>query len=128
MEHWIDRARRYALENCSGDFKHCAIALDKSGGLLAIETNTYKSHPVQAMYAWRANRNRRSYLHAEIRALIKARSQVETLIVIRVNRQGQLKLSKPCPVCQCAIQDAGVNTIYYSTGEYDADSRICKLL
>jgi deoxycytidylate deaminase len=57
-------------------------------------------------------------LHAEIRALIKSGDRVaDTLVVGRVNRSGNLCLSKPCAVCQLAIGESNIKNIYYSTDE-----------
>ena len=58
----------------------------------------------------------RTSLHAEIRALLRLGGQeFDTLVVGRVNKSGELCLSRPCPVCQLAINDSGVKNVFYST-------------
>jgi hypothetical protein len=41
-----------------------------------------------------------------------------TLVVIRVNKQGELRLSEPCHECRCALTKAmekyGLKQVYYS--------------
>jgi tRNA(Arg) A34 adenosine deaminase TadA len=53
-------------------------------------------------------------LHAEIAALVKAREDVDTVIVCRLNKNTDLRLSKPCPVCKLALDEASVKEIWYS--------------
>ncbi len=73
-----------------------------------------KTHPEQKRLADRVNEPYRMSLHAELRALLKAREAVDTLVVGRVNRQGGLCLSRPCRVCQLAIQEYGISRVVYS--------------
>jgi tRNA(Arg) A34 adenosine deaminase TadA len=54
-------------------------------------------------------------LHAEIAALVKAREDVDTVIVCRLNKNTDLRLSKPCPVCKLALDEAGVREVWFST-------------
>lgn len=76
-----------------------------------------KTHPLQARFALRAGLPDKTSLHAEIRALIKVRRDFDTMVIARVNRKGELCLAKPCPVCQLAIIESGVEEVYYSTND-----------
>jgi deoxycytidylate deaminase len=56
------------------------------------------------------------YLHAEISALVKCRQEgADTIVVARVNSLGDLRMAKPCPICQLAIKEAKISRIFYST-------------
>lgn len=92
--------------------------LVRKGRIVVSTTNVFgKTHPRQKLLAERVNEPYRVSLHAELRALLKARKPVDTLIVGRVNHLGQLCLAKPCPVCQLAIAEHGVRKVYYSVSE-----------
>lgn len=113
LRRWLDRAMGVAL---CGEGKHKlgAVCLSKTGRLMSTACNTYRTHPLQASYAKRVGLPKKQSLHAEMRALLAARGKVDTLIVARVNRKGELRLAKPCCICEEAIGEAGVNNIIYS--------------
>jgi len=55
-------------------------------------------------------------LHAEQKAIIFSKKDVKrcSLLVIRINREGELKYSKPCVVCRQFINDMGISKVFYS--------------
>ena len=92
-----------------------AFAYDKRGRLLSIGRNSYvKSHPVQARFAKKCGHPQKIYLHAEIDALIKARTKVHRLVVVRIKADGNYGSAKPCAVCQQAISFFGVASVTHS--------------
>ena len=95
---------RYArLITHKGKQRHVAVALLK-GKVLAIGFNNYnKTHPRQRDLARIAGQPKREYLHAEIACLLRCRAVPDELVVVRVNRKGELRPSNPCPVCRAAI-------------------------
>ena len=87
----------------------------RKGRVVVATTNAEgKTHPEQKRLADRVNEPYRTSLHAELRALLKAKGAVDTLVVGRVNRHGDLCLARPCPVCQLAIREYGVGRVVYS--------------
>lgn len=111
---WIERAKGIAL---TSDVKHKlgAVCLSKSGRLLSLASNTKRTHPVQARFAKANGLPQKKSLHAEMCALLRSKSQVHTLIVVRVNRRGELRLAKPCCICTEAIGEHDVSHVLYST-------------
>lgn len=106
-----------------GNYRICAIASCK-GKFLAWGRNSYvKTHPVQAMYARMVGMYDRTYLHAEIHALIRAKHQVTDVWVARVLKDGSPGLARPCPICRAAMRSAGVERVWYTT---NADEVICE--
>lgn len=94
-----------------------ALVLRK-GKIVASACNSdRKTHPKQAKWAERAGLHPKQYLHAEVAALVRCRCDVDTIVVARVNRQHQLRNARPCPICQLAIQEAGIKNVYYSTDQ-----------
>ena len=59
-------------------------------------------------------------LHAELGAILNVeRSKTEgaTIYVVRVNRRGEERLSKPCDMCRSALEHCGVKKVIYSTNK-----------
>lgn len=60
--------------------------------------------------------------HAELDAMYKARGIMDhnkpfEIINIRLNRRGELRLSKPCKVCDAWLRTTNCKTILYSTDD-----------
>lgn len=99
----------------SADQHKCAAAVyDKRGKLIATAWNQPgKSHPRQAHYAKMAGHEKRIYLHAEIGALVKCREEPYSIQIVRIGPKEYPKASYPCCICFRAIEEAGVQEIYY---------------
>lgn len=94
-----------------------ATVYDKRGRILAIGFNSYtKTHPRQAHFARLAGLGRKTYLHAEIAAIIRAagRDKSHSIRVERWLADGASGLAKPCPICMLAIKAAGIKEITYT--------------
>jgi deoxycytidylate deaminase len=115
----IEKLRGIALKSArpeSGRYRIAAAVLDKQGRVLSIGTNSYvKTHPRQAEYAKKVGAYDKSWLHAEVSALVKVKSGVPyKIVVVRVGNDGELRLAKPCKVCEMAIKQAGIKVIEYT--------------
>ena len=127
-EDYIDKVIDYAKQS-EAKFRHAAICLDSKGRIVSYATNSSKTHPIQAEYARRTGKDHKVSLHAEIAALIRAREDIETVVVARINKKGELRNSKPCPICSLALQEAQVEEVWFSTDkgfEKLSDSERCK--
>lgn len=88
--------------------------LERKGKPVCTAVNSYtRSHKRQRDYADRAGFPKKVYLHAEIAALIKSRCRGDTMYVYRLNRKGELLPSRPCPVCQLALNELKIRQVYY---------------
>lgn len=94
--------------------RHSHIAFAMNGKrIVSIGRNTYeKTHPTQAFWANKVGETKKNCLHAELHALIRARSKVESLFVFRINKVGKWLLSKPCRICALAIASANVEVFH----------------
>ena len=59
-------------------------------------------------------------VHAEVDAIINAKTDLKgcNLLVIRINKQGEFRLAKPCKECQKYIDYVGIRKVYYSDNVY----------
>lgn len=53
------------------------------------------------------------YLHAECAALLKSKDRGDTLLVVRVLKNGSLACSKPCSKCMVYIREHGIKELFY---------------
>jgi deoxycytidylate deaminase len=116
----------YAVAMSSDAPKKIGAILLKKNRIIASAVNDYtRTHPVQALAAQNAARifnepqlENKTFLHSEIRVLIKAREDADTIVVCRVGGHGgqELRMSRPCRVCEGYIRSCSdVTHIHYST-------------
>ena len=78
-----------------------------------------KSHPLQAKLAEMVGLDEKIYLHAEISALVRCKSDADTIVVARLGGHSgnELRNARPCPICSLALKEAGIQHIYYTTDD-----------
>jgi deoxycytidylate deaminase len=110
---FLDTARRLLEHQAySGGQRHCAVCF-RGSRLVSVGFNSYvRTHPVQSAFAGRTSK--RNYLHAEIDALLRSKGLATTLTVVRINKRGQLVPSRPCSICQAAINSYGIKEVIHS--------------
>ena len=94
-----------------------AVIYDKKGRVLSIGKNSYvKTHPKQARHAHKVGLPEKIFLHAEMDAIIRCRDlwSARKILVTRVTRNGKYGNAKPCPVCQSAIEEAGIRQVEWT--------------
>lgn len=108
-----------AAESSKSRKKVGALLLNKNKVISQGVNQDTKSHPFQAKLADMVGLSEKIYLHAEISALVKCKSEVDTIVVARLggHEGNELRNAKPCPICSLAIQQAGIEHIYYTTDE-----------
>ena len=96
-------------------------AADQSNERYKLGAIVFKRKPISAGF----NKTNRSWeggttyghwagsLHAEIAALIAARSSVKGASIF-VARKGA-RLAKPCSACMAALKEAGLKSVYYTS-------------
>ena len=114
-QRFIELAARVAQQTDFKEYRHGAV-LVRGGTVLntSCNKNKYKA------WAGRFRKCQKGHatLHAEIGAILGLdRSMTEggTVYVVRVGRTGDLKNSKPCPMCEAAMQFVGIKKVVYSS-------------
>lgn len=102
-------------------FTHCAIVA-RGSKILGIGYNRYGwSSKQKGKYCARKQNSAMCSVHAEVDALLKVASREDikgsTVYVVRINRQNELAMSKPCPMCSQILQEHGVKRAFFSVSE-----------
>jgi len=85
-------------------------------GAIVVKRKELISVGVNVVYH-KIDRRRKSD-HAEDKALKRVQDPCGTdIFVVRVNRSGQFRLSRPCKKCWKHLLESGVKRVYYSTSE-----------
>lgn len=96
-----------------------AVLLRKNKVIVSATNLEKKTHPLQAFLAERVGLDEKIYLHAEVNALIKSKEKADTIVVARIGGHGhnELRMSKPCPICQMALEMNNISRVIYSTND-----------
>lgn len=111
--HYLDKATELAKKSTYRRARHGAIIV-KNGRIIARGINKMKT---SAKNLGTAEFSKHASLHAEIAALRNASPanlRGAHIFVARVLRNDEPAMSKPCPNCLKAIQEAGIKKIYYT--------------
>jgi len=114
-QRFIDLAARIAQQTEFKEYKHGAI-LVRAGAVLntSCNKNKYKAWANQ----FRKKQRGHATVHAEIGAILgldRSMTEGATIYVVRVVKCGDLKNSKPCPMCEAAMQYVGIKKVVYSS-------------
>ena len=113
----IELAERVASQSIYSSFKHGAV-LAKNGTVINASCNKNGFNSFGARF--RKKEYGCATLHAELGAILnveRSKTEGSTVYVVRVNRRGEKRLSKPCHMCKSALQYCGVKKVIYSTNE-----------
>ena len=97
-----------------------AIIKDKRGRILSIGKNSYsKTHPMMLLHGNKTGITHKETLHAEVAAIVRCKdlSKAKSIHVYRYSSKGQPLTAKPCPICQSAIDAAGIKMVYFTVTE-----------
>lgn len=114
----IGRTVDIAMALCPLNLEHrCShIAfLIRCGKIVHIGTNSCKSHPETLKYDYKDHQ--KVGIHAELNVCMKSGKENlkdYSMVVLRVDRKGNLANSKPCCGCQSVIKQFNIGEVWYS--------------
>lgn len=104
-------------------FFHFAFAYKKSKLIAIGQNNPDKTHTRALKIAERFNVNSKyPYLHAETDLISRMWGKYYiddsiTIVVLRLNKRGSLRNSKPCQRCATIMNALGIKNIYWSLND-----------
>jgi len=114
----LELARRVAFRSTYCRQRHGAVLI-KGGTVRNVSTNSIN-------YCSFAGRFRphdmcgHATQHAEVGAVLgldRSVTEGSIVYVVRINKSGDLLLSKPCPMCECILRHCGVKKVIYSVSD-----------
>ncbi len=112
----LNKLRTNLLQRDYTGYNVGAFILDKRGSIISEGYNSYvKTHP--RMIQNPHYNIHQIFVHAECDALYKMPfgSKPYAMIVCRINKRGDFKLSKPCIGCYHEILTFNIRKVYYTT-------------
>ena len=60
-------------------------------------------------------------IHAEVDAILKAKTDLRrcNILVVRINRLGEIRTSKPCDKCFLYLKLTGIRKVYYTVSGFN---------
>ena len=117
VRRYFDLARNVAFNSDYGKIRHGAI-LVKGGSILNTCFNKDKFCSFGSRF--RPPDRGPATIHAELGCVLGMSRDVTMgadVYVCRINRQGQFRNSKPCPMCHEVLKYVGVKRVYYTIDE-----------
>lgn len=114
----LPKAKR--ARHTKNKFFHFAFGFKKSKLLAIGQNNPEKTHPQALMLAKRFNTDtEHPYLHAETDLISRlwGKHYIDNslkMVIVRLNKHGQLRCSKPCEKCQQILEALDITKIWWS--------------
>jgi len=117
-QNYLTLAKRAAQQSQHDTFKHGAV-LVRGGSVM----NTSYNKDQHKKFGNRFRNTRtcgHATHHAELGVVLGLDRKVtagSTVYVVRVNREGEYRNSRPCQMCQNVLKFCGIKKVVYTTGE-----------
>jgi hypothetical protein len=114
----LPKAKEY--RNTKNKFFHFAFGYKKNKLLAIGQNNPEKTHTQALLLAKRFNiESNHPYLHAETDLISRlwGKYYIDSnlkLVVVRLNKRGQLRNSKPCDKCSIILESLGITQVRWS--------------
>ena len=111
---YIEASARAAEDSEFPNYRHSAV-LVRGGSILSTAFN--KSNHINWANKFRSKDCGHATHHAEVGTILgmaREKTTGATLYVARIGKSGELKMSKPCEMCQQVLAHVGVKKVYYS--------------
>jgi tRNA(Arg) A34 adenosine deaminase TadA len=115
---YLEIAEKIAKKSIYGQFNHGAV-LVKGGSIINTSFNKNKTSSFARKFR-NVDRDGIATRHAELSCILNLnRSQTKGAVVycVRIGRAGDLRISKPCSMCENALKFTGIKKIIYSTND-----------
>jgi tRNA(Arg) A34 adenosine deaminase TadA len=114
---YIELAKRMAQQSIYGSIKHGAVLI-RGGSVLNAAYN--KDNHCGFGTRFRERDSGHATLHAELGCVLNLDRSVTDgaeVYVVRVTRNGEYRMSRPCPMCRAALEYVGVSRVHFTTND-----------
>ena len=116
-QRYLSVAKRVAQQGDHSRPKHGAV-LVRGGNVINAARNKWSYSSFGKRFRERSKGI--STLHAELATVLnldRSTTQGTDIYVVRINKAGEFKMSKPCNMCEAALKHVGIKRIYYTTDD-----------
>lgn len=96
-------------EQSPSKYRISAIALDKKGDVLGTASNTYSKYGIDMS-------NKFMGVHAERKLMERYKTNIKTIIIMRIGKSGSILPVDPCRVCSSIAKKMGIKIISVRPG------------
>jgi len=117
IQRYLSAAKKIAQQGDCEKTSHGAI-LVKGGNVINAAHNKWSYSSFGKRF--RERDKGISTLHAELAVVLnldRSITQGTDIYVVRVDRAGEFRMSKPCSMCESALKHVGIKRIYYTTDD-----------
>jgi tRNA(Arg) A34 adenosine deaminase TadA len=115
----MELAKKVAMSgNHHRQFRHGAVLISNGGSVVSFATNNEKTSAFVERFYTRDSGN--ATRHAECNCILNINPSLTrggSIYVARVNRTNQVRMSKPCELCQAVLKFCKIRYVYYTTNE-----------
>ena len=122
IKRFIELAARVANQSESPDYRHGATLVK---GASVINTSFNKNNFCSFGHRFRKRGHGDATVHAEVGAVLgieRKNTEGATLYVARIGKNGDYRLSKPCPMCYAVMKHVGIKRVVYTINNKTAGS------
>ena len=117
QKRFIELSKRIAESSEAPDYRHGAV-LVKGSSVLNVSIN--KNSHARLGKRFRKRGCGHATHHAELGCILgldRTTTRGADLYVVRIGKAGELRLSKPCEMCEAVLRHVGVRRVFYSINE-----------
>jgi deoxycytidylate deaminase len=114
----VVRLAKNLIEVCEGqNWKHYTFLLRRNAVMSIGWNRPFKTHPLAARFGYKFNS-----IHSELNAITKYDGRITdlsrfTLVNVRLDKAGDVRMSRPCETCQLMLAAFGVSEVWYTTND-----------
>jgi tRNA(Arg) A34 adenosine deaminase TadA len=113
----LELARNIARQSHYGKIRHGAVLVK---GSTIVNCSHNEDRHCAFGQRFRERNTGHATLHAELGCILgldRSRTEGCTIYVVRINRKGKFRMSKPCDMCHEALKHCGVKKVVYTTND-----------
>lgn len=111
---YFSAARKVSTFSSSGEYRHGAVLVN---GSAIVNSSSNKNRLCSFGTRFRGENAGIATLHAELGCILgidRSITEGARVYVCRVGKNGDFRLSKPCPMCTAAMKYVGIKRVYWT--------------
>lgn len=123
IKRYMSLAGRVAQQSCN-DIRHGAV-LVSGNSVVNVSANKNSFCSFGSRFRKESIQPGCATVHAELGAILgidRSKTHNADIYVARIDKQGDYKMSKPCPMCEAALRHVGIRRVIFTINNKKAGS------